>query len=124
MPQRAPDSAVALEARAEGDLPHAVPSLDSFLRLDRRQHVPAQPQLLTSDSWQPWSAEYAGRLYSLFAGMRFSGSGKQCQARSFGRDRRIVRCRDSQQSSLNHLAAEHTHMEALKVAGKIVQQNA
>ena len=42
MPQRAPDGAIALEARPERDLPHAVASLHALLCLDRRQHVPAQ----------------------------------------------------------------------------------
>lgn len=41
VPQRAPDGAVAFEARPERDLPHAVASPHALLCLDRRQNVPA-----------------------------------------------------------------------------------
>lgn len=39
--QRAPDGAAALEAGAEGELPHAVPALDALARLHECPVVPA-----------------------------------------------------------------------------------
>ena len=52
MPERSPDSAVALEAGAEGYLPDPVAALHPDLRLNIGQHIPAGPHVKIQASFK------------------------------------------------------------------------